>query len=388
MKKIVLAILCIALFRPAFSFFPFFHGARSLALGYASLAFNYDVNAIYLNPALLNSFGAPMGGYQFASSYLDYADFAGKLQRITAADLKNFSALSPAEKSDLWDRLRDVFADGNGISGFQAKNPGYAGKGYGFAVEFIDAAVVFPQASAILDKPVAAVSDADIASLRMRFSGFHYTDYSAAVAVPLGRGVSLGAALHYLKGEASEFDVAVVDEPFRPASGAGEYLRHAWSGAEKGFSKVNFDLGLSAELGAYFKAGLTVKNAADPVIVSEKRELRLPRRVIAGLTFRPDGQFGISLDIDAAANDLYHTGRKVQPLSLGMEKGFFQNKFFLRAGFLNDLSQKYFFGRQAKIIYGLGLGFNLAKFLVDVAIGLDGLGHVKNLGVSGFYLIK
>ncbi len=388
MKKIVLAIVCCSFFLTAFSFFPFFHGARSLALGYSSLAFNYDVNAIYLNPALLNSFTLPLGGYQFASSFVDYSDFGGQLQKISVVDLENFSALSMEQKTDLLERLKNIFADKNGINGFQSRNPGYAGKGYGLAVDFVDAAIVFPLANTVLAKPVEQIDNADIASLQMRFIGFHYTDYSVAYAFTLSRGVSLGASLHYLKGQASEFDVAIVHEPFQPDSGAREYLQYAWSGAEKSFSKVNFDLGISAELGAYFKAGLLVKNVANPVVATELRDLRLPRRLIAGLTFRPDGQLGISLDIDVAANDLYHNGQKVQPLSLGIEKGFFQNKFFLRAGFLNDLSQKYFFGRNAKIIYGIGLGFNLASFLVDVAIGMDGLGHVKNLGISGFYLIK
>ena len=32
-----------------------------------------------------------------------------------------------------------------------------------------------------------------------------------------------------------------------------------------------------------------------------------------------------------------------------------------------------------------GCGFNLGNFLVDLALGLDPQGRVKNLGVSGFY---
>ena len=388
MKKTALTIIGCAFFLPAFSFFPFFHGARSLALGYSSLAFNYDFNAIYLNPALLNSLATPLGGYQFASSFMDHSGFAGQLQKISAADLENFDGLSMVQKTDLLERLKDVFSLKSGINGFQTKNPGYAGKGYGLAVEFVDAAIVFPLAGDILAKPAEQVSAADIAALQMRFIGLHYSDYSIAYAFSLSQGLSLGASLHYLKGKASEFDVAIVAEPFRPDAGAKEYLQYAWSGARKEFNKINLDLGVSMGLGAYFKAGLLVKNVANPVIASELRELRLPRRVIAGITFRPDSQLGISLDLDAVANDLYHTGQKVQPLSLGMEKGFFQNKFFLRAGFWNDISQKYFFGRKARILYGIGLGFNLASFLVDLAIGLDGLGNVKNLAISGFYMIQ
>ena len=57
-------------------------------------------------------------------------------------------------------------------------------------------------------------------------------------------------------------------------------------------------------------------------------------------SFRPDSQLGVFLDIDVAQGDLFHNGQEVQPVSLGVEKGLFQNKFFLRAGFLGDLSSK------------------------------------------------
>jgi hypothetical protein len=388
MKKIIIVIILCVLSRPIFSVFPYFYGARSLALGYSSMAFNYDFNAIYLNPALLNSLSSSLGGIQYQSSYLDYLDLAGQLQKISAFDLKNFQDLGAEQKNDLLKRLNDAFSATTGINGFQIKNSGYAGKGYGVGVDFVDAAIVFPLANDVLSKPAEQISNADIASLQMRFIGFHYKNYSFSYAFSLSQGIALGTTIHYLKGKVSEFNVAIVDEPFRPASDTKDYLQCAWSGADKSLSKLNFDLGVSADIGAYFKVGLEVKNITSPVITTEIRELRLPRRVIAGLAFRPDSQFGIFMDIDVGKNDLYYNGQKAQPISLGVEKGFFQNKLFLRAGFLNDLNEKYFLGHNAKIIYGLGLGFNLANFLVDFALGLDQQGHIKNLGISGFYLIK
>jgi hypothetical protein len=388
MKKIILAVVCCALCSPVFAVFPYFHGARSLSLGYSTLALNYDLNAINLNPALLASLLTSLGGLQYDNSYLDYFDFAGRLQKISAFDLKNFNDLSLEQKKSLQQDLQDVFSANSGISGFEIKSSGYAGKGYGAAVEFVDAAIVFPLANDILAKPVEQLTNADIAALQMRFIGFHYKDYSVAYSFMISQGLAMGATVHYLKGQLSEFNVAITDAPFQPASGARQYLEHAWSARQQDFSKFNFDLGVSADIGPYFKAGLMVRNVAEPAISTGIRELRLPRRIVAGLTFRPDAQWGISLDIDVAKNDLYHNGQKVQPLSLGLEKGLFKNKLFLRAGFLNDLSEKYFLGRNAKVLYGLGMGFNLASFLVDFAIGLDGTGHVKNLGVSGFYMIK
>jgi len=388
MKKIILTVMVCVFFRPVFPLIPYFHGARSLALGYSSLAFNYDFNAVFLNPALLHSFSWPLGGFQYESSSLDYFDFSGQLQRISAFDLENFQDLGLAQKTDLLEDLRNVFSTRTGITGFKTISSGYAGKGYGVAVEFVDAAVIFPVASDILAKPVEQVTNADIAALQMRFLGFHYKDYAVAYSFSLGQGLAMGATVHFLKGRTSESDVAVIDAPFQPASGAKEYLEYAWSDVQKDFSKINFDLGLCADLGPYFKAGLLVRNVAEPVIGTELRDLRLPRRVIAGMTFRPSPQWGISLDIDLAKNDLFHNGQEIQPLSLGLEKGFFNNRFFMRAGLLNDLGEKYFLGRNAKLIYGFGLGFNLASFLVDVAISLDGQGHLKNLGISGFYMIQ
>ena len=110
MKKIILMIMLCAFFRPVFSFFPYFHGARSLALGYSSMVFNYDFNAIYLNPAQLNALSVSLGGYQFQSSFFDYLDFTGQLQKISAFDLRNFQNLDSEQKHDLLERLKDVFS--------------------------------------------------------------------------------------------------------------------------------------------------------------------------------------------------------------------------------------------------------------------------------------
>jgi hypothetical protein len=388
MRKVVFLIAVFGLFLPALSFFPFFYGSRSLALGYSSLAFNYDVNAAYLNPSLLSSLTMAMGGYQFQSSYLDYRDVSGLLSGISIHDLENFSALDEDRKAALVTDLKEVFASRSPINGFQMRNPGYAGKNYAVAVAFVDAAIIQPLANPVLAKAPGEITDADIASLGMRIIGFHYTDYSLAVAIPVARGVALGATAHYLKGENTEFTAALTAEPFRSHSQPEDLLKAAWSGADHGFSKLNFDLGASAEFGQYFKAGIVAKNFGNPVIGTEAGELRLTRRLVAGLAFRPDGQTGIYLDIDVTRGDLYQNGQDAQPVSFGIEKGLFRNRFFLRAGFMSDLAAKYFLGPNANILYGMGLGFNLGHFLVDLALGLDPQGRVKNLGISGFYMLR
>ena len=388
MKKISLLIMFFGLFLPVFSFFPFFYGARSLALGYSSLAFNYDVNALFINPALLNSIGSSMGGYQYQTSYLDSRDICGRLGSILAHDLGDFSNLGEEDRKSLLADLKEVFSSKAAISGFQFHNPGYAGKGYAVAVATVDAAVIHPLQNSVLDKPAGEITNADIASLRLRFIGFHYTDYSLAFAFPLSGTVAVGATAHYLKGRNTEFTAAFSDEPFQTGSEAKDLLHSTWSAADRDFSKLNFDLGASMALGLYFRAGLVVKNVSSPVIPTSAGELKLARRLVAGLSFRPDNQLGIYLDIDASRADLFQSGVEAQPISLGIEKGLFRNKLFLRAGLWSDLAANYFLGRKSNALYGLGCGFNLGKFLVDLALGVDPQGRMKNLGISGFYMIQ
>ncbi len=388
MKKIVFLFMIFGLFLSAYSFFPFFYGARSLALGYSSLAFNYDFNALYLNPALLNSLTTSLSGLQYQSSFLDFRDISDRLAAISVHDLKKFQDLDTGMQANLLAELKDIFSATTGISGFQNRNLGYAGKGYALALAHIDAAVAHPLENTVLDKAVGNITNADIASLQMRFIGFQYTDYSLSFALPISQWLAVGVAVHYLKGQNTEFSASITAEPFQSNADTKNLLQFAWSGAENDFSRLNFDLGVSADLGQYFKAGLMVRNAANPVISTAVSELRLARRLIGGLAFRPDSQLGLYLDIDVAKTDLYQNGQKAQPVSLGVEKGIFQNKLFLRVGFLCDLNAKYFIGRKANVLYGMGFGFNLGNFLADLALGLDPLGRVKNLGISGFYMIK
>ena len=391
MKKLLLLTVLFGLSLPVFPFFPFFYGARSLALGNSSLAFNYDTNALFINPALLSSITSSLGGYQYQNSSLDFRDICGQLDSILARDLAGFESLEEADRQALLADLKEVISSKAWLSGFRFRNPGFAGRGYALAIATVDAAVVHPLASlagAILDKPAGEISNTDIASLRLRFLGFHYTDYSLAAAFPLSQTTAFGATIHYLKGKNTEFTAALADEPFQSGRNAKEILQYAWSAADRGFSKLNLDLGVSAAFGPYFRAGLAVKNVASPVISTAAGELKLSRRLIAGLSFRPDSQLGIYLDIDVAQADLYHTGEEAQPLSLGIEKGLFRNKLLLRAGLWSDLAAKYFVGRRSNALYGLGFGFNLGNVLVDMAMGLDALGRVKNLGISGFYLLK
>ena len=130
------------------------------------------------------------------------------------------------------------------------------------------------------------------------------------------------------------------------------------------------------------------KSSLNPKISKPGGKIILYSRIIAGLAFRPDPQFGIYLDMDVKKNDLLYNGNEVQPFSLGVEKGFFRNKFFIRAGFLNDLTEKYFMGKKSKVLYGFGMGFNMSKIIIDFALGLNSYGSIDSLAISGFFVIK
>ena len=92
--------------------------------------------------------------------------------------------------------------------------------------------------------------------------------------------------------------------------------------------------------------------------------------------------------MDITKTDLLFNGEEMQPISLGIEKSFFQNRLFVRAGLLTDLTESHLFGKKSGILYGTGLGFNMKRFIVDVGLGIDSTGSVKSLAISGFIMFK
>jgi len=384
-KSSLVTLLLLATFQLA-AVVPGYFGARSLALGYASLAYNYDVNAIYSNPALLALLPfSSLSGYQYQYSYLDYSGFDSRLAEIRDHDLAHFVDLAEAEKTELINELREVFAFKTGGYGFSSHRPGYVGRGFGIAVAVVNAGLIFPEASDILAKPVADITNDDIAALRLNLIGFKYSQYSLSYALPLSKTINVGLTVHYLKGKVGNWQTPVNDDSLQGMTDIKDYLQYAWSDPQDNLSKLNLDIGLSTNITQYLRLGLVARNLFSPNLGSSENELRLERRVIAGLAFQPNAEWGIYLDMDIAKTDLYYSGHKSQPVSLGVEKGFFKNKLFVRAGFVNDITEKNFFGSQSNMLYGVGMGFNVATFFIDLALGLNHDGRIKNLAISGFF---
>lgn len=392
MKKILLSlVILLGIVTVSFPLGPVYYGARSLSLGYAGTGYNFDVNAIFINPALLSSLNYSMTGYQYQHSYMDYKNFVQDLQGILEYNLKNFEALSAVEKENLFTKLNDLFQARSGIWGFRANVPGFVTKDYGISFSTFKTTIVNPSESSIFDKSPEEVSNSDIATLTMNFLSLDYKKISFSYSLAIGGGTQVGISLHYLYGRAAQFDAFLVDgdiftEDYEPR----DYLEYGWDQANDGdkFSRITADLGISANFGRYFNVGLRVKNIGKAKIKTTDGEIKLNNRITAGLAFTPNPQWSIFLDMDITETDLLYSGEKMQPISLGVEKGFFKNKFFLRAGFLTDLTDKYFIGKKANVLYGFGFGFHVGKLVVDMAVGLDGSGTLNNLAVSGFFIFK
>lgn len=388
MKNLILFIVLFNMTCCLFSIVPAYYGARSLSLGYSSTALNGDVNAIFINPALLAAAKHSLTGYQYQNSYIDYRNFIDDLNDILGYDLKNFESISGSEKGILFSKLQDLFRSKSGIYGFRSSVPGLTSRGYGISAAVVKTAVINPVESDIFTKEPGDVSNEDIASLEMNFLGLRYNQVSLAYALPFSEGMNIGISLHYLHGKLTEFNLSIVDDVFTTDSGASTYLEDCWGKAEDKFSKLVMDVGFSINFGVYFNVGVNIKNVGSAKIKTSAREVALSKRVTAGLAFTPNPQWGIYLDMDITRTDLLYSGKKIQPISLGVEKGFFKNKLFLRAGFLTDLTEKYIIGTRSNVLYGLGFGFNLGYFIVDFGLGIDGDGSVNNLAISGFFILK
>jgi len=385
MKRSILFFFIIIFLQAALlAFVPTFYGARSLSLGYSSLAYNYDINAIFINPALL-TYARGISGYQFQYSYADYKNFQSQLDEILEYDLNNFSSLNGSDKDALFSRLKDLFDSKHGFNGFRANIPGLVSKDYGFAVSFVNTAVINPVGNDVFDKPIEQVTDSDISSLKFNLIGLRYTQFSLSYGLNISTGVSFGISLHYMYGKITEFKTSIVEPIFDTDTSVKDYLEYAWDDAEESFYKLNVDLSVTADLGKYFKVGVVARNVGNPTLVTVERDIIMERRIIAGIAFRPTVEWGIYLDIDVNKTDLFYSGEDVQLISLGVEKGFFQNKLLLRAGFLSDLTEKYFLGSKSNSMYGVGFGFNMSKILIDFALGIDSGGAINNIAISGFF---
>jgi hypothetical protein len=393
LKNLLLFILILGWVGNSYSIVPSYYGARSLSLGKGGMAFNYDLNAIFINPSLLNYLSYSLSGYQYQNSFQDYKSFYEDLEEVLNYNLSEYEMLDSTDKRLIHSKLYDLFNSKTGMHGFISNIPGFVTRNYGLAFSVINTAVINPANSIdannlILSKNPDDITNDEISDLQMNFLGLRYKQFTIAYAQKITRTINIGIGLHYLNGKITEYNTSIVDNTFSREKDIKDYLKLAWEKADEKFNKIISDISFSWDVNQFFKLGLIIKNIGNPKINSTTREITLKQRVIAGLSFRPNLKWGIYLDLDVNKTDMFFNGNQMQPLSFGIERGFANNHFYLRAGFMSDLRDKHFFGSKSNILYGFGLGFNMNRFIVDVAMGADSSGKIKSLAISGFILLK
>jgi len=371
-----------------FSIVPIFYGARSLSLGFSSSAFNYDVNSIFINPAILSELQIPVGAYQFESGNFAYKNFYEDLSSLTMDNIRNYSQLSEDLKGEISDNLKNIFGSKFGMYGFQANIPGFVVKRYGFSVSFFNLTIINPISDSLTDNKVSVLSQDDINNLKFNIIGLKYRQYSIAYGVDLSKSMSFGVTVHYLNGKVGISDRSVTDDFFYNGYSEKEYSQNGWAEPEQNFGKFIADVSINSRVGKFFNFAVIVKNISNPTIETDFRELEIKERLIVSLAFRPENKFGLYFDLDLKKKDLLFSGNEIQPVSIGVEKIFFNGKFTVRGGILSDLTEHYIFGKKSNILYGIGLGVNTGNFLVDAGIGLGNDGKLRSIAISGFYIIK
>ncbi len=365
-------------------FLPNFHGARSLALGFSGRAGSLDTDAQELNPALWSQIALGLSGYQFQTTALSPGGFNEGWNDLRGMGGEGFLALSETRRADLWDRLRSPVPGRPALWGGERKRISGGAKGSAFSISWIDEALYVPVDSSLWSKNAAELTATDLAQLAIRRTGWNYVQYAASFAFPISASLNVGVTGRYLKGKGGTGQELLLGQGGLPSGRVRERLQVAWSSADSDFKKILFDASLSLAIGDSLLAGLVVENVLDGKVSLAGTEVAPPRRAIVALAFRPTPGWGFFLDSDVARSALFYTDWKSQPISFGIERSFFQQALSLRVGMRNDLSEEYFLGRKANVLFGLGIGIQLAQVVVDGALALDRDGRVRSVAVSGF----
>lgn len=373
-----------------FIVFPLFAGAdfyspRSLALGMGGLSFSYDFSALYHNPALLASFPFSVSGLSYQNRYGDLLDMERNLSGLVR-EWRNRGAdqvLSPQGQS-----FKDALTEsGSALHGFDARIPAMLLKNFGLGVARIKSAYMTP-----LYASDGALSLGEDEAPLFHSVGLDYTQYSLAYAMPLGQTLFLGTTAHFLSGKLGLATHSLSDPFFDQDRSVKEYISRITDESEQKFSKILFHFGLIWKVAETLDVSLTVENFGSPTLFSEEesgKKIELPERYRASFSFRPTMDWGFYADADLRKSKVYPGfDQERQPVSIGIEKGFFQNTAFLRIGLYTDISRTIILGEKSAMALSFGAGLRVGAILVDAGLILNGNGSVNGLAIAGYYVVN
>jgi len=362
--------------------------ARSQSLAAGSLAFGADPFVLLQNPALLSIQNRSVSGLQYGQDFGAHADYDLRLSSILEADLRGWSDMTESARLKALADLRDLAGQTGGLYGVKARSLGFVARGYGINVQFLQGAACGLFSGSALDKPVSEVSAADIEALSATLANLQGTVISFGTGLRLSEGVHAGAVLHYFNGGMSLFEESLLGGFFRSGRNSREYFDLAINRRDQDLKKLSLDLGLLVEAGPHFKLALVARHFSLTKIELPAGEILFPKRYLAGIAFQPSPDWGFFVDADLRPR-VYPVGNhERQPLSISMEKGFFHNQLFLRAGLRADLAAEHLLGSQADLLYSMGLSFHLSSLVIDLAASLDNSGRLNALVATAFYIMK
>jgi hypothetical protein len=391
MKKICFPILLLLVaFQLSYSngVFPDFFGAKSLSLGMGSRGFNLSINSMHINPALIGAFKGSMTGYQFMNSSRSMDGFEGRLKGLLASNFKTFNSLSRAEKSLIISDVKGVLDATMGLYGFSGHFPGMILGNYGISTSIYSSAVIRPIINSNFSKSDQQINQQDINSLQFQILGFKFKNYSFSYALDMSAQIQIGATFHYITGKYREFKRYIGSSFFSNSSKRAEYLSQSWENPGKELRCINIDLGLSVDMGRFFRFGAIMKNVNTPKLVKSRSDFELERVVLIGFAFKPELSWEISADFQLNESNMFLSEKKVQPVSFGVEKGFFKNKMFVRLGIMSYINDEYLIGAKSNMVLTMGSGFNIGNFVFNFGAGFDRDGMLNSLAVSGFVMVQ
>ncbi len=366
------------------AFFPFFNGARDLALAQSALTFTYDFQVCRINPALLSGFSTSLQGLSYQQNYGDWGGILEKSKELFEKNnLKNWDSFSNEKKASLWSSVQSLYNQENFFQGFVSKGAGFASGKWSLNYFNVHWSWLKPKPESL--ENIDAEKNPgyqELALLKFLQFGARFSQVVLAYSFGISSNIDLGFSVNYLKGRVLKKEVNFLDFAGEEVS-KRVFLENGWDFSEgEEISKIYIDTGLLFTIGRSLKAALVVKGVGKPALHLQKESLTIENQISAGISFHPDESWGIYFSALLKPSDLFFTGVKQQPVALGVEKSFFESKLFLRAGIRGDLQSTYLTGSNSPLRVSFGAGLNIAPLVADIALIMNSRRQLDGLALN------